>query len=110
MDHHVEPVKAVHYLIEQRRNPRARSEVTAHLATSYSGLVKPSDRSLDLSVVRATVIERDRGAQLPKGDRDAMSKLTARAGHQRNLPIEPLAMQHLGVRRVHHGCHITLLS
>jgi hypothetical protein len=63
-----------------------------------------------MRVVRAAVVERDRGAQLPKGNRDAMSKLTARAGHQRHLPIESLAARHLGVRGVHHGCHIALLS
>ena len=46
--------------------------------------------------MRAAEVERDRGAELPKGDRDAMSKLTARAGHQRHLPVESLAEQRPG--------------
>jgi hypothetical protein len=110
LDHDVEPVKAIHDLIEQPHDRRARSEVTAHLGTHYSGLVELCDRSLDLSVVRAAGVERDRGAELPKGDRDAMSKLTARAGHQRHLPIESLATQHLGVRGRPSRLPLTLLS
>jgi hypothetical protein len=110
MDHHVEPVKAIHDPIEQRRDRRAGGEVTAHLGTSYSGLVELCDRSLDLSVVRAAVVERYRCAELSKGDCDVMSKRTARAGHQRHLPIESLATKYLGVRGVNHGCHIALLS
>jgi hypothetical protein len=51
----------------------------------------------DLDVVTAAVVERDGSTELAQRDRDAMAELSARAGDQRHLAVQPGTARHVRV-------------